>query len=352
MVNGPHRRLDRARRQARSRRRSASSTSRTCAGSSTRSSAQVGRRIDEASPMVDARLPDGSRVNAVIPPLALSGPAAHDPQVLRGPAAPRGPRPRRTLTPETAEFIEALRARPAQHHRLGRDRRRQDDAAQRAVGARSPTTSASSPSRTRPSSSCARPRAAARVAAAQHRGRGRGHRSATCAQLACACGPTGSSWASVRGGEALDMLQAMNTGHDGSLTTVHANSPRDALSRIETMVLMAGFDLPAPRDPRADVVRPRPDRPHRAHAGRRAGASPTSPRSSAWSADVITLQELFEYRIGSQRGRRRRRRAAFHGSAALVPAASSRSAASRSRSVCSVPRTRTRWCERGIAQGR
>ena len=52
----------------------------------------------------------------------------------------------------------------------------------------------------------------------------------------------------VRGGEALDMLQAMNTGHDGSLTTVHSNSPRDTLARIETMVLMAGMDLPDPGD--------------------------------------------------------------------------------------------------------
>ena len=60
----------------------------------------------------------------------------------------------------------------------------------------------------------------------------------------------------VRDGAALDMLQAMNTGHDGSITTVHANRPRDALSRLETMVLMAGVDLPHARDPRADGVAP------------------------------------------------------------------------------------------------
>ena len=64
------------------------------------------------------------------------------------------------------------------------------------------------------------------------------------AQLRCACGPTASSSASAARGEALDMLQAMNTGHDGSMSTGHANTPRDMLSRLETMVLMAGVDLP------------------------------------------------------------------------------------------------------------
>ncbi len=67
----------------------------------------------------------------------------------------------------------------------------------------------------------------------------------------------------IRGGEALDMLQAMNTGHDGSITTVHSNTPRDTLSRIETMTLMAGMDLPVRVDPGADGVRARHDRaPH------------------------------------------------------------------------------------------
>ena len=69
-------------------------------------------------------------------------------------------------------------------------------------------------------------------------------RSACCWSTPCACGPTASSWARCRGAEAVDMLQAMNTGHDGSLTTLHANTPRDALSRLETMVSMAGLDLP------------------------------------------------------------------------------------------------------------
>ncbi len=77
----------------------------------------------------------------------------------------------------------------------------------------------------------------------------------------------------VRGAEALDMLQAMNTGHDGSLTTVHANTPRDALSRIETMVSMSGIALPTRALPRADGL---------GHQRRRAGGPATRMADAAW----------------------------------------------------------------------
>ena len=102
----------------------------------------------------------------------------------------------------------------------------------------------------------------------------------------------------VRGAEALDMLQAMNTGHDGSLTTVHANSPRDALARIETMVLMAGFDLPmrAIRQQVAsalDLV---------IHLERlEDGSRHVTPITEVqrMEADVITLQDIFEFQVDS-----------------------------------------------------
>ena len=74
----------------------------------------------------------------------------------------------------------------------------------------------------------------------------------------------------VRGAEAFDMMQAMNTGHNGSMSTIHANSARDALARIENMILMANVNLPIARHPRADRQRRRPDRADRAHARRRA----------------------------------------------------------------------------------
>jgi pilus assembly protein CpaF len=205
--------------------------------------APLGRRIDESSPMVDARLPDGSRVNAVIPPLAVHGSAvtirrfnrqlfAPD-DLLRLGSASRPmvaflalcvrhrrnvvisggtgsgkttllnvlsnliPDSERIVTIEDAaelrlhhEHLVALEARPANAEGRG------------AVGIRELVRNAL---RMRPD----------RIVVGE-----------------------------CRGGEALDMLQAMNTGHDGSLTTVHANSPRDVIARLETMVLLAGMDLP------------------------------------------------------------------------------------------------------------
>jgi pilus assembly protein CpaF len=203
----------------------------------------VGRRVDESSPMVDARLPNGSRVNAIIPPLALRGPVltirkfAEDPFTAKDlvnfstfsldfvhvlEAAVRGklnvlisggtgtgkttllnvlsgfiPERERILTIEDAAELQlqqphvvSLEARPANAEGRGEVRIR--DLVRNAL-------------RMRPD----------RIVVGE-----------------------------VRGAEALDMLQAMNTGHEGSLTTVHANTPRDALSRLETMVLMAGFELP------------------------------------------------------------------------------------------------------------
>ena len=111
----------------------------------------------------------------------------------------------------------------------------------------------------------------------------------------------------VRGAETLDMLQAMNTGHEGSLTTIHANSPRDALSRLETLVLTGGVDLPLARDPRAD-------RRARSTCSCRSRASSTAPRRIThitevlrMESDVITLQDIFDARPpdGEQQGERR-----------------------------------------------
>jgi pilus assembly protein CpaF len=204
---------------------------------------QVGRRIDESSPMVDARLPDGSRVNAVIPPLAVDGPSltvrkfSHDPfqaDDLVGMG---------TFNPETVELLSAcvrgrlntlvtggtgtgkttllnvlssfipedervvtiedsVELQMHQHHVVRLESRPSNVEGRGAVNIRDLVRNSL---RMRPD----------RIIVGE-----------------------------VRGGEALDMLQAMNTGHDGSLSTVHANTPRDAISRLETMVLMAGMDLP------------------------------------------------------------------------------------------------------------
>jgi pilus assembly protein CpaF len=102
----------------------------------------------------------------------------------------------------------------------------------------------------------------------------------------------------VRGGEALDMLQAMNTGHDGSLSTVHANAPRDALARVETMVLMAGYDLPV-RAIRQQVSSALDMICHieRMEDGSRRVTAVTEVQRM--ESDVITLQDIFEFKIDS-----------------------------------------------------
>jgi pilus assembly protein CpaF len=102
----------------------------------------------------------------------------------------------------------------------------------------------------------------------------------------------------VRGAEALDMLQALNTGHDGSLSTLHANSPRDALARLETMVLMAGYDLPI-RAIRQQIASALDGIIHleRMHDGTRKVVSITEVQRM--EGDVITLQELFKFKVDS-----------------------------------------------------
>jgi pilus assembly protein CpaF len=204
---------------------------------------QVGRRIDEATPMVDARLPDGSRVNAVIHPLAIGGPFltirkfskdpyqiddlirfgtlnAHSARFLQACVVGRlnvivsgGTGTGKTTTLNVlSSFIpaderivtieDAKELQLNQEHVLAMEARPPNIEGKGLVAIRDLVRNAL---RMRPD----------RVVVGE-----------------------------CRGGEALDMLQAMNTGHDGSITTIHSNSPRDTLSRIETMTLMAGFDLP------------------------------------------------------------------------------------------------------------
>jgi pilus assembly protein CpaF len=257
--------------------------------------AEVGRRVDEAQPMVDARLPDGSRINAVIPPLSLRGALLTirkfgtermdlDALVRLG-----------SLSPDTADFVrrcvearlnilisggtgtgkttllnalstgipdcerivtieDAAELKLAQRHVLPLECRPKNIEGEGEVTIRDLVRNSL---RMRPD----------RIVVGE-----------------------------VRGAEALDMLQAMNTGHDGSLSTVHANSPRDALARIETMVLMAGYDLPlrAIRQQIAaalDLI----IQLERIFDGSRKVMAITEVQRM--ESDVITLQELFKFEV-------------------------------------------------------
>ena len=203
----------------------------------------LGRRVDESLPMVDARLPDGSRVNAIIPPLSLVGPVLTIRKFFRVPLGVDDLVRLGTCTPEFLDFARAcVKARLNIVISGGTGSGKTtllnilssflpegeriitiEDAAELQLRQEHVITLESRPPNLE----------------------GKGQ--ITIRQLvinALRMRPDRIVVGEVRGGEALDMLQAMNTGHDGSLTTAHSNSPRDTLRRLETMVLMAGMDLP------------------------------------------------------------------------------------------------------------
>ncbi|MBO8126924.1 MAG: CpaF family protein [Firmicutes bacterium] len=203
----------------------------------------LGRRIDESSPMVDARLPDGSRVNAIIPPLALNGPTITIRKFSKDPLTVDDLIRFGTLNEKMAEFLEAC------------VKARLNIVVSGGTGSGKTTTLNVLSSFIPPDERIITVEDAAELQLRQEHVvslesrppniEGKGE--VTIRDLVRNClrmRPDRIVVGEVRGGEALDMLQAMNTGHDGSLTTGHANSPRDMLSRLETMVLMAGMDLP------------------------------------------------------------------------------------------------------------
>jgi pilus assembly protein CpaF len=257
--------------------------------------AEVGRRVDESSPMVDARLPDGSRVNIIIPPLSLSGPLITirkfskkrltlDEMIKIG-----------TLNSESVEYLQrcvlaelnilisggtgsgkttllnALSAAIPDEDRIVTI----EDAAELQLNQRHVLRLESRPKNIE------------------------GEGEIPIRELvrnSLRMRPDRIVVGEVRGAEALDMLQAMNTGHDGSLSTIHANTPRDALSRVETMVLMAGYDLPV-RAIRQQVSSALDLVVHleRLEDGSRRVTAITEVQRM--EADVVTLQDLFTFKF-------------------------------------------------------
>jgi pilus assembly protein CpaF len=203
----------------------------------------LGRRLDDASPMVDARLPDGSRVNAIIPPLAVSGPSLTIRKFARDPYTVNDLISFGTLTSEMAMFLKAcVQARinivVSGGTSSGKTTTLNVLSSFIPDGERIVTIEDAAELQLRQEHVV---RLEARPPNIEGRGR------VTIRDLvinSLRMRPDRIVVGEVRGGEALDMLQAMNTGHDGSITTGHANSPRDMLYRIETMVLMAGVELP------------------------------------------------------------------------------------------------------------
>ncbi len=256
--------------------------------------ARIGRRVDESSPIVDARLPDGSRVNAIIPPLAIDGPSLSIRRFRAIPFTNEDLIGKGTMSARMSEFLGlAVQARlnilvsggtsagkTTLLNTLSRyvsDEERIvtiEDTAELRLQQRHVVRLESRPSNIE------------------------GQGSVTQRELvknALRMRPDRIIVGEVRGPEALDMLQAMNTGHEGSLTTVHANSPRDALSRLETLVLLAGIDL-SQRSIREQIgsafdlivqIKRLPD-------GTRRVVSITE--ITGVEEGVISMQELFEFR--------------------------------------------------------
>jgi pilus assembly protein CpaF len=257
--------------------------------------AQVGRRVDESSAMVDARLPDGSRINAIIPPLSLSGPLVTIRKFARQRLTFQDMIKFGSLTTETIEFLErCVQARlnilisggtgtgkttllNVLSEAIPNDDRivTIEDSAELQLNQRHTLRLESRPPNIE----------------------GEGEVSIRdLVRNTLRMRPDRIIVGEVRGAEALDMLQAMNTGHDGSLSTVHANSPRDALSRLETMVMMSGYEIPlrairqqisAALDLIVQI--------ERLEDGSRRVTSITEVQRM--ESEVITLQELFKYRI-------------------------------------------------------
>jgi len=203
----------------------------------------LGRRIDESSPYVDARLPDGSRVNAVIPPISLIGPVLTIRKFFKTPLTVDDLINLGTLTPEAVEFLRAC------------VQARLNMVVSGGTGSGKTTTlnvlSSFLPDDERiitiENAAELRLRQEHVVPLESRPPNIEGKGEITIRDLvinALRMRPDRIVVGECRGGEALDMLQAMNTGHDGSMTTVHSNSPRDTLARLETMCLMAGMELP------------------------------------------------------------------------------------------------------------
>ncbi|CAB3668621.1 CpaF family protein [Trinickia soli] len=204
---------------------------------------RVGRRIDESSPMVDARLPDGSRVNAIIPPSAVDGPLVSIRRFAVNPLQVSDLIELQTLTPPMAELLDAL-ARAKVNILISGGTGSGKTTLLNILSGFIPADERIITIEDAAELQLRQPHVA-RLETRPPNIEGRGEiTQRTLVRNALRMRPDRIILGEVRGAEALDMLAAMNTGHEGSLATIHANTPRDALTRLENMINMAGMSLP------------------------------------------------------------------------------------------------------------
>jgi len=254
---------------------------------------RVGRRVDESSPMVDARLPDGSRVNAIIPPLALDGPVLS----IRRFGADLSVQEMMEYGTITQDMLQLLagcvkaRLNVLISGGTGSGKTTMLNVLSSFIPADERLITIEDAAELR-----LQQEHVVRLETRPPNSEGRGEVLARdLVKNALRMRPDRIIVGEVRSGEALDMLQAMNTGHEGSLSTIHANSPRDALARLETMILMAGTNLPnrAMREQIAsalDVI----VQVQRQSDGTRRVTSIVE--IAGMEGDIVTSQEIFRYR--------------------------------------------------------
>jgi pilus assembly protein CpaF len=254
----------------------------------------VGRRVDESSPMVDARLADGSRVNAVVPPLALDGALLSIRKFAKTPISLARLIEIGSVPSQVAEVLKAIvaaRLNVLISGGTGSGKTTMLNAMSAFIDNRERIVTIEDSAELQ-----LQQEHVARLETRPANIEGKGEiLQRDLVKNSLRMRPDRIIVGEVRAGEAFDMLQAMNTGHDGSMTTVHANTPRDALSRVEQMIGMSGVDIPA-RSARAQIA----SAIHvvvqvaRLSDGRRKLVSLSE--LSGMEGDVITMQEIFRFR--------------------------------------------------------
>ena len=262
----------------------------------------LGRRIDESSPMVDARLPDGSRINAIIPPISLVGPVLTIRKFARDPLTTDDLVRFGTMTPEMVVFLEACvkaRLNIVVSGGTGSGKTTSLNLLSSFIPGdeRIVTIENAAELQLRQDHVVTLESRAANI-------EGRGEISIRDLVInSLRMRPERIVVGECRGGEALDMLQAMNTGHDGSMTTAHSNSPRDTLARLETMVLMAGVELPV-RAIREQIASAIDLIVHQSRLKDGSRKITYVTEVQGMEGDVIILQDIFEFeQTGVEDGR-------------------------------------------------